>query len=195
MHSLHRILSFVAVPACLLSSHPAGAAEISYAYDAAGRLVEADYGGGKSIRYLYDSLGNVLQREQVAFTDDDDDGMDDITEEFYFTNTSRDGTGDFDKDGQSDFDEVQSGTDPTDPKSLLRVKEIAVEADGDPPSYRIEFAAVAGKSYQLRYSADPGAGWTNLGDPIKATKILEAFVDNTIPPGTPKRFYQVLLVP
>jgi len=51
----------------------------------------------------------------AAVTDLDGDGMDDAWEAGYFGGTSRDGTGDFDGDGYSDFDEFMGGTDPTDP--------------------------------------------------------------------------------
>lgn len=37
------------------------AASIAYTYDAAGRIVAADYGAGKSISYAYDNAGNLLQ--------------------------------------------------------------------------------------------------------------------------------------
>ena len=40
----------------------ASAANITYTYDAAGRLTTADYGGGKSIAYTYDNNGNLLQQ-------------------------------------------------------------------------------------------------------------------------------------
>lgn len=36
------------------------AGTISYTYDLAGRLVGADYGGGKTTSYAYDSSGNLL---------------------------------------------------------------------------------------------------------------------------------------
>lgn len=40
----------------------ARALEIRYAYDDAGRLLEADYGGGQTIAYGYDANGNLLTR-------------------------------------------------------------------------------------------------------------------------------------
>jgi YD repeat-containing protein len=40
----------------------ATAATIQYAYDDAGRLTGADYGGGATIAYAYDANGNLLQR-------------------------------------------------------------------------------------------------------------------------------------
>jgi len=39
------------------------AGNIQYTYDTAGRLIRADYGGGKSITYTYDNNGNLLQRD------------------------------------------------------------------------------------------------------------------------------------
>lgn len=48
----------------------------------------------------------------AAFTDSDNDGMDDAWEIDKFGDLSRDGTGDFDGDGISDLDEYLQGTDP-----------------------------------------------------------------------------------
>ncbi|NCA81828.1 MAG: hypothetical protein EOM72_03685 [Opitutae bacterium] len=44
----------------------ATAATIQYAYDDAGRLIGADYGGGATIAYVYDANGNLLQRTTTA---------------------------------------------------------------------------------------------------------------------------------
>lgn len=41
---------------------PASAYQVNYAYDDAGRLLEADYGGGQTIAYGYDANGNLLTR-------------------------------------------------------------------------------------------------------------------------------------
>lgn len=35
---------------------------ITFAYDVAGRLTQADYGLGRTIAYTYDQAGNLLQR-------------------------------------------------------------------------------------------------------------------------------------
>jgi YD repeat-containing protein len=39
----------------------AGSSSVSYTYNAAGRLVGADYGAGQTISYAYDQAGNLLQ--------------------------------------------------------------------------------------------------------------------------------------
>lgn len=41
------------------------AANITYTYDAAGRLTQATYGGGKSVAYTYDNNGNLLATSVV----------------------------------------------------------------------------------------------------------------------------------
>lgn len=50
----------------LLWSSETQASNIAYTYDAAGRIVAADYGAGKSISYAYDNAGNLLLSSQPA---------------------------------------------------------------------------------------------------------------------------------
>ena len=38
------------------------AGSVQYTYDAAGRLILADYGNGKTIAYTYDASGNLTSR-------------------------------------------------------------------------------------------------------------------------------------
>ncbi|HIJ60230.1 MAG TPA: RHS repeat protein [Nitrospirae bacterium] len=38
---------------------------ITYTYDNAGRLIKADYGGGKSITYEYDNAGNMTKKRYL----------------------------------------------------------------------------------------------------------------------------------
>ena len=55
-----------------LVPEPVGAAvTIQYAYDAAGRLLSADYGGGAKITYTYDANGNLLTRLATPLDSDD----------------------------------------------------------------------------------------------------------------------------
>jgi YD repeat-containing protein len=78
MRNLRFFLSIIVLLAALLlgGQSPAGAASparpqaaggsVTYTYDAAGRLVRADYGGGKSIIYTYDHAGNLTQRQVTS---------------------------------------------------------------------------------------------------------------------------------
>ncbi len=47
----------------LLTVVAATAQTVNYSYDAAGRLIRADYGDAGAIAYAYDAAGNLLQRE------------------------------------------------------------------------------------------------------------------------------------
>lgn len=66
----HLKLSWTAVLLCslLLFSIPAPitATTIQYEYDDMGRLLKADYGGGRSITYTYDVNGNFLTRTALV---------------------------------------------------------------------------------------------------------------------------------
>ena len=53
-------------PALLLVPLAASALSIQYSYDDAGRLLEADYGGGQTIAYGTDANGNLLTRSATA---------------------------------------------------------------------------------------------------------------------------------
>jgi YD repeat-containing protein len=44
----------------------AAAQNITYVYDASGRLALADYGNGTQIAYTYDNSGNLLSRTVVT---------------------------------------------------------------------------------------------------------------------------------
>ncbi|MGD9782542.1 MAG: choice-of-anchor Q domain-containing protein [Kiritimatiellia bacterium] len=51
----------------LVVAPPAASAyQAGYAYDDAGRLLQADYGGGQQIDYVYDANGNLLVRSAVS---------------------------------------------------------------------------------------------------------------------------------
>ena len=62
-HPLGCALWTTVLALCTPATH---ASNISYTYDPAGRLVAADYGGGRSTSYAYDSAGNLLQTTAPA---------------------------------------------------------------------------------------------------------------------------------
>jgi YD repeat-containing protein len=63
---LRRLLRPALLLLPLAVAPPAAALQIRYAYDDAGRLLEADYGGGQTIAYGYDANGNLVLRSATA---------------------------------------------------------------------------------------------------------------------------------
>ena len=123
--------------------------------------------------------------------DSDGDGMDDAWEMTFFDTLDRDGTGDFDMDGQSDRDEHAAGTDPTDADSVFQV--LILERVGGGGVVLI-WSAIPGKSYQLEFKEGLDEGmWTGLGGEIIATQTTASAVDDTAA-GVAHRFYRVRLV-
>lgn len=80
-----------------------------YAFDAAGRILQCNYGTNGMIQYSYDEVGNITKINSfaaTAFVDTDSDGMDDNWEIFYFGSILiADGNSNFDYDGYSDLEE------------------------------------------------------------------------------------------
>src|SRR5206468_577367 len=97
--------------------------------------------------------------------DSDGDGMDDDWEVAFFGDLSRDGTGDFDHDGQSDLVEFLAGTDPTQGNSILRV--MTLESPGTATT-KVIWGAVPGKVYQVQFKTNltASSGWINIGGPF-----------------------------
>lgn len=63
---LLRAAALAALAAGLLVSFlPARPGSVTYVYDGAGRLVQADFGQGKKIKYRLDATGNLLSRKAV----------------------------------------------------------------------------------------------------------------------------------
>lgn len=121
--------------------------------------------------------------------DADQDGMDDAWEVTYFDNTNRNGSGDYDGDGHSDFQEFLAGTDPTNSGSVLEV--IAIQSLNS-AYVRILWSAAAGKSYVIQFQpALETSSWINTGEaiaadgPVASIELAQAFGNG---------FYRVVLV-
>src|SRR6185369_8554002 len=85
---------------------------------------------------------------RLGGADSDGDGLDDDWEMTYFGDLSRDGTGDFDHDGQSDREEFLAGTNPTNDASLLRVLTLTGLGGGNT---RLLWSAVPGRTYRAQF--------------------------------------------
>jgi YD repeat-containing protein len=163
----------------------------TYVYDDAGRLTEINSSNGRTIRYVYDLNGNLLQELVIANPDADGDGMDDVWEGNTFGDTSRNGSGDWDNDGQTDLAEYLAGTDPKNPASRLVVDR---QPTANGVTATVSWSAVAGKKYRVQYKDSVTAAWSYLAGDVTATGPKASKVDDTIV-GQPKRFYRVVVAP
>lgn len=99
--------------------------------------------------------------------DSDHDGLPDDWEMAYFNTLDRDGTGDFDLDGQSDAAEFQAGTDPTNKLSVLRAFVLKQAGILD---YSLLWSAVPGRLYQIQARDNlPNSEWKTLGSKLAQT--------------------------
>lgn len=175
-----------------------------------GRNGNTGYGSGSSSRpvlgpdgrtlvfqsYASDFVDYDLNDTQDIFLlklgegDSDNDGMSDSWEQTYFSTTDRDGTGDFDQDGQTDLAEYLAGTNPNNAQSVFEVLQITSASTGQ---CQLIWRAQLGKSYRVEYKTElAGVTWTSLGQVIVASGPTAFAVDNTA--NTEKRFYRVALV-
>src|SRR5439155_290654 len=142
-------------------------------------LIPGDYNYRRDVFVLH--LGGA---------DTDGDNMDDDWEMAYFGTLARDGTGDFDGDGQTDLEEFRAGTDPTDSGSVLRALRLtALNADGA----KLIWGATPGKTYRVQFKENLNdAGWTYLAGQVLATGTTASLYDDA--PAATHRFYRVVLV-
>jgi hypothetical protein len=129
----------------------------------------------------------------VTAADFDGDGIADPWETSMgmSTNNPADALQDFDGDGMRNFDEYVAGTNPNDAMSYLKVSNGSTP--GSPLStYRLEFNAVAGRTYSILGSTNLAAPWVRVTD-IVATptdRVVEVF--DSVPSGTARRQYRLV---
>src|SRR5436190_8182026 len=111
----------------------------------ASDLVAGDYNGERDVFVV-----------RLSGSDADGDGMDDDWEMAYFDTLDRDGSGDFDADGQTDWQEFRAGTDPTNAGSILRVLSLTVTGTYPEQGRQttIFWSTAPGKRYQVQFKDD-----------------------------------------
>lgn len=139
--------------------------------------------------------------------DNDEDGMDDTLEIFYFGSTDADPDADDDSDGLTNREELAQGTDPdvrdSDSDGFTDASEIhlgtnPVRADDKPdtnqkvfPAIEFLFYAQAGVSYQIQSTTDLGSGiWFDVGAPVDGSDDFVQTFFSII--GKEVEYYRVL---
>ena len=146
----------------------------------ANDLVEGDYNEGNDVFIL-----------RLGGPDTDHDGLDDDWELAYFNTLDRDGTNDFDGDGQSDKAEFATGTDPTNAGSILRVRTITALGGA---GTKVDWDSIAGRTYRVQWKQsinDPL--WADVGDKVVASGATAQWTD--VRPAAAQGFYRAVLVP
>jgi hypothetical protein len=108
----------------------------------------------------------------------------------FFNELSRDGSGDFDGDGQSDRAEFLSGTDPTNQGSVLRAQTVVSAG-----ATYVTWSALVGRTYQVQFKDSMTSPWYSLASPVLAVSTGTMTQLDNLQPRPPQRFYRVLLVP
>ena len=114
-----------------------------------------------------------------AKVDANGNGMSDVWETAYSA-TGLDPNGDFDSDGQSNYQESIAGTDPKDSQSVFRVTSFKFLNS----AFLIRWQSVAGKRYQVEATQSLfGAAWLPQGPPVTGTGdfVLAAVPNSTLP--------------
>jgi hypothetical protein len=129
----------------------------------------------------------------ITVSDFDGDGIADPWEVSagMSTNNPADALQDLDGDGMRTIDEYLAGTNPNDALSYLKVSNGSTP--GSPlTTYRIEFNAVAGRTYSILGSTNLAAPWVRVSD-IVATptdRVVEVF--DSVPSGSSRRHYRLV---
>ena len=112
-------------------------------------------------------------------TDLDGDGLRDAWEEKMLKGTAFDADDDPDKDGMTNGEEQEAGTDPLDRRSFFEIVDVEYTNDG---RVRIEWLSEEGRTYSLRRSDEAGGFLMPVADGIPATPPTNIHHDPAPPP-------------
>jgi len=139
----------------------------------------------------FNQTGDVFYL-RLGDTDSDQDGLDDSWEWTFFNGLERDGTGDFDGDGQTDETEFRAGTNPADDASILSVLRLTRAGDG---AVTLLWSAVPGKTYQVQVRYALGIpGWLDEPGTVTAISGTASLVHQSGALAE-QAFYRVVVLP
>lgn len=142
----------------------------TYEYDTRGRLTGMASEGGTTV-FHYDAANNITERKTVS--DSDGDGIADEWELNSFGNlTTATASSDYDHDGQSDYAEYISGTDPKNAASYL-----LVQSQPNATGFRLSWPSQTNRTYTLERSTNLLSGFTVFQTGIAATPPMNTALD------------------
>jgi len=143
-----------------------------------------------------DLEGNVASSPtwivRVPLIDTDGDRIDDQWERNSFGNLTRDGTGDFDHDGQRDLSEFLASTDPKDRSSVFEITSVWRTPAG---AVTVEWKSVPGRRYRIEASDTLSTGtWVSVpGSTVTATSAGSGWTGQSQLPAA--KFFRVVTGP
>ncbi len=127
----------------------------------------------------------------VSDLDSDADGLPDDWERAIFGDLTQSGSGDFDGDGVSNFDEYRAGTDPKNPASRLHITAAGL---GPNEQATLQFPYAANRQYRVEFADELGHWQTATGTFRYASNgDAEWTAANTSSFGA--QFYRVVVIP
>ena len=126
--------------------------------------------------YLSDYANGRILRIDETYADHDADGLPDPWETYYgFSTNALPAPGaDDDEDGLTDAEEFRTGTDPTDPLSVLQIAAPQIGLDG---SAALAWAGQPDRRYRLEFSENLEAGFgvlaTDVADPSLQNEVVD----------------------
>ncbi len=161
------VIIYITMALTILTVH---AGTTTYEYDTRGRLTEMASGSGTT-EFRYDAANNIKERKTVA--DSDGDGIADEWELNSFGNlTTATASSDYDHDGQSDYAEFISGTDPKNASSYL-----LVQTQPGATGFLISWPSKTNRTYTLERSTNLLSGFTAMQSSIAATPPMNSTRD------------------
>jgi hypothetical protein len=146
----------------------------------------------RATNFIGESFNSNVASSGGTAGDRDGDGMPNDWETAHMFNPDdpSDASGDPDHDGASNLEEYLAGTDPRDMASRLRLEFVSFT---NPGQVELQFVAISNKTYTVEYRDSLSAGnWQGLID-VPADASTRVFtIHDSVPPGTPSRFYRVV---